>query len=172
MAEAAGEGIGCRESNPLPMKHLYPVALLPLVFLASAVEARPLKVFILAGQSNMEGHAKVETFDYIGDDPETVPLLKEMRGAEGQPTVCEGAWISYLTGGPEGDGEGFGKLTAGYGSRGNPAEDGGKIGPEFTFGIAMDAAFEERVLLIKTAWGGKSLYFRAITIWAAGRPLQ
>ncbi|MGB0742322.1 MAG: sialate O-acetylesterase, partial [Planctomycetaceae bacterium] len=29
---------------------------------------KPLKIYILAGQSNMEGHAKVETFDYIGDD--------------------------------------------------------------------------------------------------------
>ena len=38
--------------------------------------AKPLKVFILAGQSNMEGHAKVETFDYIGDDPATAPLLE------------------------------------------------------------------------------------------------
>jgi hypothetical protein len=27
-------------------------------------EAKPLKVFILAGQSNMEGHARIETFDY------------------------------------------------------------------------------------------------------------
>ena len=41
-----------------------------------AAEKKKLKVFILAGQSNMEGHAKVETFDYIGDDPATAPLLK------------------------------------------------------------------------------------------------
>ena len=34
---------------------------------------KPLKVYILAGQSNMEGHAKVETFDYIGDDQATAP---------------------------------------------------------------------------------------------------
>ena len=27
-------------------------------------DPRPLKVFILAGQSNMEGHARIETFDY------------------------------------------------------------------------------------------------------------
>ena len=39
---------------------------------------KPLKVYILAGQSNMEGHARIETFDYIGDDPATVPMLKEM----------------------------------------------------------------------------------------------
>jgi len=29
----------------------------------AADSAKPLKVFILAGQSNMEGHARVETFD-------------------------------------------------------------------------------------------------------------
>jgi alpha-galactosidase len=122
--------------------------------------AAPLKVYILAGQSNMEGHAKVETFDYLGDDPATAPLLKQMRGPDGQPAVCEKVWISYLTGPYDGsaNGEGFGKLTAGYGARGDrPTEDGGKIGPEFTFGLTMDAALKEPVLLIKTAWGGRSL---------------
>ena len=44
-----------------------------------AAEDRPLKVYILAGQSNMQGLGSVETFDYIGDDPATAPLLKEMR---------------------------------------------------------------------------------------------
>ena len=56
------------------------------------------------------------------------------------------------------NGEGFGKLTAGYGSRSKPDKDGGKIGPEFTFGLTMDAALNEPVLIIKTAWGGKSLH--------------
>jgi len=121
--------------------------------------AKPLKVYILAGQSNMEGHAKIETFDYIGDDPATAPLLKEMRGPDGKPRVCERVWISYLTGSPDRGtlGEGFGKLTAGYGSRRNPTEDGGKIGPEFTFGITMEKAYDGPILIIKTAWGGKSL---------------
>ena len=56
---------------------------LALAVFALSAEAKPLKVFILAGQSNMEGHAKVETFDYIGDDPASAPLLQQMRGAEG-----------------------------------------------------------------------------------------
>ena len=127
--------------------------------LFATASAKPLKVFILAGQSNMEGHARVETFDYIGDDPATAPLLKKMRNADGTPHVCDGAWITYFTGKGENNGEGFGKLTTGYGSRPNPAEDGGKIGPEFTFGITMDETFEEPVLIIKTAWGGKSLFY-------------
>lgn len=130
-----------------------------LFTLALPAVAKPLKVFILAGQSNMEGHAKIETFDYIGDDPATAPLLRRMRGADGQPTVCDHVWISYLTGVGEENGEGFGKLTAGYGSRQKPNQDGGKIGPEFTFGLTLDAALAEPVLIIKTAWGGKSLYY-------------
>jgi alpha-galactosidase len=126
----------------------------------ASAQSKPLKVFILAGQSNMEGHAKVETFDYIGDDPATAPLLKMMRGADGKPAVCDHVWISYLTGRFDGsaNGEGIGKLTAGFGARGDkPTQDGGKIGPEFTFGLTMDAAFDEPVLIIKTAWGGRSL---------------
>ncbi len=138
------------------MKTIIP--LFTAILLAAPLHARPLKVFILAGQSNMEGHAKIETFDYIGDDPATAPLLKQMRGADGNPRVCEGAWISYFTGIGENNGEGFGKLTAGYGSRQHPDKDGGKIGPEFTFGLTMDAALDEPVLIIKTAWGGKSLH--------------
>ncbi len=129
------------------------------VHLASAAAfGKPLKVFILAGQSNMEGHAKVETFDPIGDDPATAPLLRQMRDADGKPRVCDGAWISYFTGNGQVNGEGFGQLTAGYGSRPVPDRDGGKIGPEFTFGITMDAALDEPVLIIKVAWGGKSLH--------------
>ena len=82
------------------MKHIA-TFLITALFAAASAEAKPLKVFILAGQSNMEGHAKVETFDYIGDDPATAPLLKMMRDADGKPTVCEGAWISYFTGSGE-----------------------------------------------------------------------
>jgi len=40
---------------------------------------KPVKVFILAGQSNMQGHASVSTIDYIGDDPKTAPMLLEMQ---------------------------------------------------------------------------------------------
>jgi hypothetical protein len=126
----------------------------------SPVSAKPLKVFILAGQSNMEGHAEIRTFDYIGKDPLTAPILKEMRNPDGTPKVCENVWMSYLTGPYDGsaNGEGLGKLTAGFGARGDqPTTMGGKIGPEFTFGIYMDKALDEPILIIKTAWGGRSL---------------
>lgn len=136
------------------------VSLMLLLFSAAVLQAadRPLKVFILAGQSNMEGHAKIETFDYIGDDPATAPLLKQMRGVDGKPTVSDHVWISYYTGTGESNGEGFGKLTAGYGSRQKPSENGGKIGPELTFGLTLEDKLKEPVLIIKTAWGGKSLH--------------
>lgn len=129
------------------------------VSIASA-ETKPLKVFILAGQSNMEGHAEIRTFDYIGRDPLTAPLLKEMRNPDGTPRVCDKVWMSYLTGPYDGNanGEGLGKLTAGFGERGNqPTKIGKKIGPEFTFGIFMEKELKEPILIIKTAWGGRSL---------------
>jgi hypothetical protein len=122
--------------------------------------AKPLKVFILAGQSNMEGHAEISTFDYIGKDPLTAPLLKEMRNPDGTPRVCDKVWMSYLTGPYDGsaNGEGLGKLTAGFGERGgNPTQLSSKIGPEFTFGIFMEKELKEPILIIKTAWGGRSL---------------
>ena len=131
------------------MKHL--ATFLTTLLLAATADAKPLKVFILAGQSNMQGHATIGTFDYIGDDPATAPMLKEMRDDAGKPRVCENVWISYLTDQGNGSGERFGKLTAGYGA------DPGKIGPEFTFGITVSKQSEGPVLLIKTAWGGKSL---------------
>ena len=116
---------------------------------------KPLKVFILAGQSNMQGHAALSTFDAMADDPRTAPLLAEMRGADGRPRVCERTWISSV--GCRGDAytdlaEAHGQLTAGFGA----PED--KIGPEFTFGLAMEKRLEGPVLIIKTAWGGRSLH--------------
>jgi alpha-galactosidase len=131
-----------------------------LCAISPASFAKPLKVFILAGQSNMEGHAAISTFDYIGKDPRTAPILKEMRNPDGTPRVCDKVWMSYLTGPYDGsaNGEGLGKLTAGFGARGDkPTEMCGNIGPEFTFGIYMEKKLKEPILIIKTAWGGRSL---------------
>jgi hypothetical protein len=122
--------------------------------LACSLPAQKVKVYVLAGQSNMEGHAKIATFDYLGDDPATAPLLASMRGPGGEPAVRDDVWITYLTNG----GEATGPLTAGYGARRDAARSDDKIGPEFTFGITVGNAHDEPVVLIKTAWGGKSLH--------------
>ena len=119
--------------------------------LAIQLHAKPLKVFILAGQSNMQGHAKVSTFEHIGMDPTTKPILADMLGADGKPKVCERVWISSVGCGKDETTEQTGKLTAGFGA--SPE----KIGPEFTFGIYMEKYTDAPILLIKTSWGGKSL---------------
>ena len=132
------------------------LACLALLGVTNPVDAaRPLKVFILAGQSNMQGHARVSTFDFMADDPVTAPLLKEMRQADGTPKVCEKVWISSI--GCLGDrytdlNEQTGKLTAGFGA------DVDKIGPEFTFALTMEKQLNEPILIIKTSWGGRSLH--------------
>ena len=125
--------------------------------LAAPLHAKPLKVFILVGQSNMEGHAQTRTFPAIARDPKTADLYKKMVDAEGKPVVCDNVWISYAYGDFSGNpvGRRSGKLTAGFGSQHHVGT--GKIGPELTFGIRMGELLGEPVLLVKNAWGGKSL---------------
>lgn len=112
---------------------------------------KPLRVFVLAGQSNMQGHAHVRTFERMGMDPQTKPILAAMTTADGSPVVCDDVWISSIGSAEE---EQTGQLTAGFGAQAR----GPKIGPEFTFGIYMHKQLQEPILLIKTAWGGKSLH--------------
>lgn len=136
------------------------IALVLLVALACSAAAadKPLKVFILAGQSNMQGHANVSTFDSMAEDPKTATLLKRMRDKDGKPRVCEKVWITSV--GCQGDAytdlrEQAGKLTVGYGAFG---VEGNRIGPEYTFGLTLEDRLGEPVLLIKTSWGGRSLH--------------
>jgi alpha-galactosidase len=121
--------------------------------LSQAGNAKPLKVFILAGQSNMEGHGFVKadpkrnggkgSLEYIARDPATAGRYGHLVGKDGRWRVRDDVWIHYL--------DRTGKLTAGYGVKDD------RIGPELGFGAVIGDAFEEPVLLIKLAWGGKSL---------------
>src|SRR3954471_15010764 len=142
-------------SNPSCVSALLSCLVLTVTASTATAADKPLKVYILAGQSNMQGHAHVSTLDSLADDPKTVPLLKEMRDKDGKPKVCERVWITSV--GCLGDAytdlqEKTGKLTAGFGA----PDD--KIGPEFTFGLTMEKRLNEPVLIIKTAWGGRSLH--------------
>lgn len=134
---------------PFPM--LGAICLCALCLLpASELSAEPLKIFILAGQSNMQGHAQVRTFEHIGMDPATQPLLAEMQNADGSPKVLDRVWISSIG---CAETEQTGKLTTGFGA----SQNGPKIGPEYTFGITIQKYIDGPILLIKTSWGGKSL---------------
>ncbi len=121
---------------------------------APAIAAdKPVKVFILAGQSNMEGHGFIKadpkrnggkgSLEYVAKDKATADKFKHLVGKDGKWAVRDDVWIHYL--------DRKGKLTAGFGVK----ED--RIGPELGFGLVVGDAFEEPVLIIKLAWGGKSL---------------
>lgn len=103
---------------------------------------KPVKVFILAGQSNMEGKAPNTLLNHQATDPKTKDLFAHLR-KDNQWVVRDDVFIKYL--------DRKGPLTIGYGSP-------GRTGAELEFGTVMGDHFEEPVILIKAAWGGHSLY--------------
>lgn len=139
-------------------------ALLPLAAQSVLAVDPPLQVFVLAGQSNMEGHGHVRVMDYMADDPATAPLLAKMKTAAGDHKLIDDVWITYLTGTrgriDADNREVYGQLTAGYGSQGGRDYDkpGEKVGPELAFGITMQEGLQQPILIIKTAWGGQSVH--------------
>ena len=102
---------------------------------------KPVKVFVLAGQSNMEGKAPNTLFDHQATDPKTREIFAHLRKGD-QWIVRDDAYIKFL--------DRKGPLTLGYGSP-------GRTGVEFEFGVMMADHFEEPVILVKAAWGGHSL---------------
>ncbi len=114
---------------------------------------KPAKVFILAGQSNMEGKANVSLLDYQIKAPETKELFKHLH-KDGKYIVRDDVWIKFL--------ERHGGLTVGFGSP-------GKCGVELEFGNVMGDHFAEPIVLIKAAWGGHSL-FKLFRPPSAGMP--
>lgn len=119
--------------------------------------AKPLKIYILAGQSNMEGHAQTFTIPSLLKDPAAAPIHREVMDESGKARVFDDIRISYAYGDFAGKPAGriSGKLSTGFGSQHHIGT--GKIGPELTFGIYTHKALGEPILLIKNAWGGKSL---------------
>ena len=131
-------------------------------FASAKPDGQTVKVFILAGQSNMEGHAVVdlEGKDYNGGkgtlatlmrDPAKTAMFKHLKTADGKWTVRDDVQMWYqredqpLLAGP---------LALGFSVYG----DVHHFGPELQFGHVIGDALENPVLIIKTAWGGKSLF--------------
>lgn len=141
------------------MKHSHRLCLIALIAitfiprLAAADPRKPTKVFILAGQSNMEGQGIIAadpkrnggqgSLEYLVQSPEFAQNFGHLKTADGKWAIRNDVWISYL--------DRSGPLTVGYGAKPD------RIGPELGFGWVLGESLEEPILLIKCAWGGKSL---------------
>ncbi len=110
----------------------------------------PLKVFVLAGQSNMEGHGVIQgkpgqngTLETLTQEPASAARYKQLRDKDGNWIVRHDVWLSYYqTKCP---------LTIGKSAARNA------IGPELAFGWVVGDYLDQQVLLIKVAPGGTSL---------------
>ena len=138
------------------------IAFVPAARLNAGEAPKKLKVFILAGQSNMEGQAVADldgkdyndgkgTLKYLLNDPNKAALVKHLRNSKGKWTVRQDVWVRYQ---PENGPLKAGPLTLGF----TPYAGKHHFGPELQFGHVIGDHYRSQVLLIKTAWGGKSLY--------------
>jgi len=105
----------------------------------------PVKVFILAGQSNMQGHAALRTLEYLIYNEKTAGEYQHWKDRDGRWYERRDVWI-WTT-----DGERGGNLKPGFGASEM------KMGPELGFGWVMGEHLKNQVLLIKTCWGGRSV---------------
>ena len=110
-----------------------------------SAENKKLKIFILAGQSNMQGHCTNSVIENRLKDPKLkVGFEKYHQG--GSFVKRDDVFINHI------EKKMHGPLSVGYGAT------NGKIGPELSFGWTIGDKLDEDVLIIKAAWGGKSLY--------------
>ncbi|MFP4056893.1 MAG: sialate O-acetylesterase [Candidatus Brocadiia bacterium] len=109
----------------------------------------PWRVFILSGQSNMEGKGAIQHLEQLLADEKTAPTYQHLR-SDGEWAKRPDVLIRYTNGGNI---DKKGPLTVGYA---NPAN---RFGPELQFGHVVGDALNEQVLLIKVCWGGRSLRF-------------
>ena len=131
-----------------------PAAAVLLAFAAAAAPAAdapapgPWRVFVLTGQSNMQGKGAIKHLEQLLADPNTAATYKHLRTGE-KWTEREDVLIRYA----DGTRDQKGKLTVGYGSPEN------RFGSELQFGHVVGDRVKEQVLLVKVCWGGRSLRF-------------
>jgi len=128
-----------------------PVLALVLAMGAGAAEAPakgPWRVFILSGQSNMEGKGAIKHLEQLLADAKTAKRYAHLR-AEGKWVERADVLIRYTNG----QFDRKGKLTVGY------AHPPNRFGAELQFGHVVGDALAEQVLLVKVCWGGRSLRF-------------
>lgn len=129
---------------------------------AAAKSPAPIQVFILAGQSNMEGQGVVEMDHpkyYNGGkgnlvwsmkQSKSAMKMKHLKNANGKWVVRDDVRISFK----DKREVRVDQLSIGFTGYGNRSH----IGPELQFGHVIGDHCKNEVLLIKTAWGGKSLF--------------
>ncbi len=115
---------------------------------ARAADKKPVKVFILAGQSNMQGHGRIA----MGKDGDLDYAAKQAQFAYlktgGKWVERDDVWYYHKSGKGEVT---TSNLKPGLG--GNSSS----VGPELAFGHVLGNHYDEQVLLIKCAWGGQAI---------------
>jgi len=140
--------VGKKRNRNLAVLAVFAAIVCALTVTACQRTRDPVKVFILAGQSNMEGHGVIAgpqkgTLETLLKDPASADRYKHLADKDGNWIVRDDVWLSYYdTKCP---------LTIGKSAAKNA------IGPELGFGWVVGDYLDNQVLLIKFGPGGTSL---------------
>jgi hypothetical protein len=122
-----------------------------------------VKVFVLAGQSNMVGDGHVEpaekkgTLAYMVEISDRAEQFKHLVDQNGDWLARKDVWYFQRQTLKKGQAVETVDLACDLRPGLQGKNNMPRIGPELQFGHAMGDHFMEQVLIIKTAWGGKSL---------------
>jgi hypothetical protein len=107
-----------------------------------------MKVYVLAGQSNMTGMVSKSTLEHLKMFPDTAEEFASLFDKDGNPVELDDVYVSQWKG------KDSGKLAPRFGGG-----KGVRFGPDYPFGVYMHEALNEPILIIKTSEGGKSLNY-------------
>jgi hypothetical protein len=141
-------------------RNLLTTAAILVAMSSAAFAAKPLKIFIMAGQSNMQGKAQVRTIARLNMTADSKQMYEDMMVKNGLPSAVKDVYGVYFGGGDMSKGTARdvtaakGPLQPGFGGE---LTETTTFGPEYTFAIYMQKHLNEPFLIIKTAWGGRNL---------------
>lgn len=131
---------------------------------AQKAKKKPLKVFILAGQSNMQEMTRWQTLPGLADSPKTKYLYDKLVDGEGKIKNFDDIYVAKA--GLEQLENGEKKvISRGYnltkdvgGVKVDKVDADSKFGAELGFATTMREQLNEPILIVKVAFGGKSLW--------------
>ena len=139
-------------SLPSPATRLSPTPALDSTPAATQPAGLPVKLFVLAGQTNMNGTGSIEHLQQLAADPQFSQTYGRLRNSDGSWIVRDDVWVvNFSVKQVPHIERRTGQLTVGLGN------DPRLIGPELTLGEVIGNHLPNQVVILKVTQGPMAL---------------